>query len=264
MNVMASAESVFDLLKRRKSMEFILKSDEELLNNQHKNLTLLTDLQTRLNEKKQVNEALEADYKQQIAVIQQNKSQRKGLLNDIRQKKSLSLAAIQSLKEAAEELTRTVQSLKKDVEEAPVEEKPVKGSFLARKGQLQLPVNGKIVSFFGASTNNEFRVQTFNSGIQVRADRGEPIHAVAPGQVLFADWLKGYGNMIIVDHGHNYYSLYCHTDEVFKKKGDMVEDREVIATVGDTGSLSGPGLYFEIRHRGEPVDPLGWFKKGDG
>ena len=82
------------------------------------------------------------------------------------------------------------------------------------------------------------------------------------GEVLYADWLKGYGNLIIINHGDNYYTLYAHMEEFFKKKGDVVEDHEVIATAGDTGSIRGPSLHFEVRHHGKPVDPLKWLKKG--
>jgi len=104
-------------------------------------------------------------------------------------------------------------------------------------------------------------VTTFENGISIRTQRGEPVHAVTSGDVLFADWLQGYGNLIIVNHGENWYTLYAHTDEMFKKKGDRVDSREVIATVGDS-SLSGyPDLHFEIRHHGKPLNPGPWFKK---
>lgn len=84
------------------------------------------------------------------------------------------------------------------------------------------------------------------------------MHAVCHGKILYSDWFKGYGNMIIVDHGDNYYTVYAHAEEIFKAKGENVEMGEVIATVGETGSMSGPKLHFEIRHHGSPIDPLQW------
>jgi septal ring factor EnvC (AmiA/AmiB activator) len=102
----------------------------------------------------------------------------------------------------------------------------------------------------------------FRSGIDISADRGEPVYAVFPGQVLYSSWFKGYGNMLIIDHGGHYYTVYAHVEEIFKQKGERVEDNEVIATVGDSGSLEGPGLYFEVRHHGKPLDPAKWIKKG--
>jgi murein hydrolase activator len=80
--------------------------------------------------------------------------------------------------------------------------------------------------------------------------------------ILYAGWFKGYGKMIIIDHGQHYYTVYAHAEELFKDKGDSVESGEVIATVGDSGSISGPELYFEVRHYGKPVDPLEWIRKG--
>jgi len=124
------------------------------------------------------------------------------------------------------------------------------------------PVKGKIVTSFGPYTNLKLNIVNFNSGINIKADRGEPIKAVYNGKTLFASWFKGYGNMIIIDHGDHYYSVYAHLEEIFKVKGDLVETGEVIATVGDTNSMTGPGLHFEVRHHGKPVDPIAWVKRG--
>jgi septal ring factor EnvC (AmiA/AmiB activator) len=125
-----------------------------------------------------------------------------------------------------------------------------------------MPVKGKITEFFGPYTNTKFNIVNFRSGVTIEAERGEPIHAVYKGVTLYADWFKGYGNMIIVDHGDHYYTLYAHAEELFKKKGDPVDAGEVIATVGDSESLMGPGLHFEVRHHGKPVDPAPWINRG--
>jgi septal ring factor EnvC (AmiA/AmiB activator) len=125
-----------------------------------------------------------------------------------------------------------------------------------------MPVMGKIVDYFGPYKNSKFNVVNFRSGIVIQADRGEPIRAVFGGKIIYAGWLKGYGNMIIADHGDNYYTVYAHAEELFASKGNIVEKGEVVATVGDTGSLIGPSLHFEVRHHGKPVDPLAWLKKG--
>lgn len=261
MNVLASSDSVYELLKRRQAMAFILEADEKVLSDHLRNLSRLTELKTRLSEQKRTNLALEADYNRQIGIITKNRDKKEALLAEIRQKKSYGMAAIESLKEAVEDLNQTIQALDQGFERH--EGGPVNPEryFVEKKGLLKMPVNGRIVSLFGRSTDNEFNVETFHTGIKVRAERGDPVQAVAGGRVLFSNWLKGFGNLIIVDHGNNYYTLYGHTEEVFKQKGDSVEEREVIATVGDTGSLTGPALHFEVRHRGEPLDPEDWLKK---
>ena len=125
-----------------------------------------------------------------------------------------------------------------------------------------MPVKGKIISLFGPHRNKKFNVVNFQSGINIRADRGEPVRAVFGGRILYAGWLKGYGNMLIINHGNNYYTLYAHAEELFKAKDETVEKDEVIATVGDTGSMAGSRLHFEVRYHGKPMDPTAWIQKG--
>jgi septal ring factor EnvC (AmiA/AmiB activator) len=261
MNVLASADSMYELINRQRSLEFILREDEKILGAHLENMARLKKIDARLAEHKIKAETLEKEVIGQIRDIEGSKQRRSVLLTEIRQKKIVGLAAISSLKESAKALDQTIRSLDQGFAKNDKDEPMIITAFTARKGQLRMPVKGKVVKFFGKSMDNEFKVETFQSGIQVRADRGEPVQAVGAGQVLFSDWLKGYGNLIIIDHGNSYYSLYGHTEEVFKHKGDKVEDREVIATVGDTGSLSGSLLHFEIRHKGEPLDPMTWLKK---
>ncbi len=182
-------------------------------------------------------------------------------MNEVRGQQSLELAAIEALKKSAQDLDQKIRlfTTRPAKDQAP---SSAAHPFNASKGLLNMPVNGKIVSFFGPFKNTKFNVVNYQSGINIKADRGEPIQAVHAGRVLFASWFKGYGNMIIVDHGDHFYTIYAHAEEVFKAKGDLVDAGEVIATVGDSGSMIGPALHFEVRHHGKPQDPLNWIKKG--
>jgi septal ring factor EnvC (AmiA/AmiB activator) len=166
------------------------------------------------------------------------------------------------LKQAAADLDHTVISLKSGEDHTELQKNIGLKSFSTLKGLLNMPVKGKIISFFGPHRNKKFNVINFQSGIEIKADRGEPIRAVYNGRILYARWFKGYGNMVIIDHGNNYYTIYAHAQEIFASKGDIVEMGEVVATVGDSGSMIGPSLHFEVRHHGKPVDPLEWIKKG--
>ena len=123
-----------------------------------------------------------------------------------------------------------------------------------------MPVIGKMA--YSCRTGKKVFSPSKNhgNGIDIKTDQGEPIQAIYSGKTIYADWFKGYGNMIIIDHGDNFCSVYAHLQEIFKVKGDSVDQEEVIGTVGDTGSLMGPKLHFEIRHSGKPVDPVAWFK----
>ena len=164
-------------------------------------------------------------------------------------------------KEAAADLDQTIKSLNsKSGPTATGRDVPAK-SFSALKGLLNMPVKGKIVAFFGPHKNKAYKTVNFQSGIEIKSEVGEPVRAVYDGQVLYASWFKGYGNMIIIDHKNNYYTVYAHAQDLFASKGDTVEMGEVVATVGDSGSMIGPSLHFEVRHHGKPLDPLEWIKK---
>jgi septal ring factor EnvC (AmiA/AmiB activator) len=166
------------------------------------------------------------------------------------------------LTQAAADLEERITSLKSDMAGDDAEKNISQLAFSAHKGLLIMPVKGRIISLFGPYKNRKYNTTNFRSGIDIKAEKGEPIRSVFKGRVLFADWFKGYGNMIIVDHSNNYYTIYAHLEETFKSKGDAVQTGEVIATVGDTGSLEGAKLYFEVRHHGKPENPLKWLKKG--
>lgn len=262
LNVLASAESLFDLFQRKKNLELILSHDQNTRENLLKNKLELQRLLVRLNTQKKEKLSLEDDLEEQIQIMAAKRAQRASLLDDIRSQRTLEMAAIESLKQAAKNLNLIIKSLSSAaVPSDQIKKKPAK-DFTALKGLLNMPVKGKIKYFFGPYKNSKFNVVNFRSGIVIQADRGEPIRAVFDGKILYASWFKGYGNMIIVDHGDNYYTVYAHAQELFASKGDIVEKGEVVATVGDTDSLIGPNLHFEVRHHGKPVDPLKWIKKG--
>jgi len=259
-HVLASAESLQDLLQRKKAIERILAYDEEvigeLIDNRLRLDTVRSSLETHRNEKRQRADA----YQKQIKQMAVERSQRSGLLVRVRKEKSVQEAAIESLKQAARDLDEKIKNLGMRSTLAPSEEYRTVKPFQAFKGLLKMPVKGRIVSLFGKFKNTRYDVLNFRSGIEIQTERGEPVTAVYSGKILYADWFKGYGNMIIIDHGDNYYTVYAHIEEAFKSTGDAVESGEVIATVGDTGSITGPKLYFEVRHHGKPLDPMQWLE----
>jgi septal ring factor EnvC (AmiA/AmiB activator) len=261
-NVLASAEDIQELLLRKSAVERILAQDEKVINDlmsQQQELNVArSQLDTRRNEKRRRAE----DYQKQIQRMAAERKKRSDLLAYVRKEKSAQLAVIESLKQAARDLDKKVKLLGSKTPEGLTEKYRTGESFRLYKGLLKLPVKGKIVSLFGKFKNTRYQVLNFRSGIEIQTERGEPIQAVYAGKVLYADWFKGYGNMIIIDHGDNYYTVYAHIEEAFKSSGDSVDTGEVIATVGDTDSMSGPKLYFEVRHHGEPLDPMQWVESG--
>lgn len=255
----ASAESVFDFIKLKRALELILAQDEAVIDqfatDKAEMLALLASLETQ----REVKHATTAELNRRMAEMTAQQARRETLLAEIRSKKSLQLAAIESLRSAARELDRSMAALESN---PPPAAGPTEKSFAALKGLLMMPVEGKIVSFFGNYKDRRLKVTHIQSGINIKADRGEPIRAVFGGRTLYASWFKGFGNMLIIDHGDHYYTVYAHLEEQFKSEGDPVETGEVIATVGDTGAMAGPGLHFEIRHHGKPMNPMDWIKQG--
>lgn len=136
-----------------------------------------------------------------------------------------------------------------------------KGSaFAARKGKLAPPADGPVSVGFGKVVNPKFNTVTVQNGIDIEAPAGAPVHAVAPGRVVHAGWFKGYGNLVIVDHGGGYHTLVAHLATMRTAQGEDVDAGSVLGTVGDSGSLKGPYLYFELRERGKPIDPRAWLR----
>lgn len=258
--LLATADSFFDFVNRKSALEHILNQDEMLLQKMHNNQSalesLLTEQKAHLAEKR----ALELSLNAHISKLSTAQRQRRALLKRIRSEKALGLAAMESLKQAALALNDTLDAMPP----APASQMPESETkpFKAHKGLLSWPVKGKIISFFGPYRDEKYKVMNFRSGIDIQAERGEPIRSISAGLTIYASWFKGFGNMMIIDHGDHYYTVYAHLEEVFKVKGDRVEKGEVIATVGDSGSLMGPALHFEVRHHGKPVDPLKWIRKG--
>ena len=123
------------------------------------------------------------------------------------------------------------------------------------KGKLTLPVKGVITNRFG-TLRPESRVQW--KGLFLRTSSGQAVKAIAAGRVVFADWLRGFGNLLIIDHGKGYMSLYANNETLYKQVGDVLSGGDTIATVGNTGGNEDFGLYFELRHESKPLDPMKW------
>ncbi|MGV8073885.1 MAG: murein hydrolase activator EnvC family protein [Syntrophobacteraceae bacterium] len=130
--------------------------------------------------------------------------------------------------------------------------------FPSKKGELPVPTEGEIIQAFSSKADASSRSILFNGGVIIKAPKGQGVQAVHEGIVMFADWLKDYGKVMIIDHGNHYCSLTAHADKLLKKVGDIVKVGDMIATVGNTGLQEGPRLYFEIRHYGKPLDPTEW------
>jgi len=259
-HVFASAETIQDLFQRKKALERILAYDQKIRESLEEDRTKLNKVLAGLKNQKSEKRALLAEHAEQLELMSQRRSERIRLLSRIRNQKSLKLAAIASFKKSAEDLDQKLISLTQKMNSVSNEKMITLTSITNYKGLLKMPVKGNISSLFGPYKDSQFNARNFRSGIDIEAEKGEPVRAVFSGKIVYSNWFKGYGNMIIIDHGTNYHTVYAHVEDIFKSKGDTVETGEVISTVGDTGSITGSKLHFEVRHHGKPLDPLKWLK----
>ncbi len=199
-------------------------------------------------------ERVQAAHAEELDAQRTALQKRQEVLDQLDQKLTGNQQALQGLERdeaALHNLVKELQTVLRELERARKKE-----PFANRRGDLGWPVRGEVEVGAGprrASGNPEAQ------GLTLLAAAGTPVRAVHGGQVVFADWLKGFGLLLIVDHGDEYLSIYAHTQSLYSRVGDWVATDDVIATVGDSGGQSRPALYFEIRHRGAALDPTPWF-----
>jgi murein hydrolase activator len=232
------------------------------------------DLVTQLSEEAQVQEQLRDELAQKKAEldgqrkklagaresIRREGDKKKALLASVRQEKDTRTRALKELEQAALRLQRMIDELSRRAVTKPPAMPPGIG-LGALYGKLDWPVKGELLSGFGRTRHREYAAEVFRNGIDIRVSIGQDIKAVEKGTVAFADRFAGYGKMIIVDHGERYFTVYAHLSEILKKNGDSVRRGETLGLAGDSDSLAGAKLYFELRKDGRSVDPLPWFKK---
>jgi septal ring factor EnvC (AmiA/AmiB activator) len=215
-------------------------------------LQLLTGLEKeKQQELKQVSVlAIEQKKKQKILV--QTKYERKQLLRSIKKDFKTQKYKLSKLKKNAQELKGLVNSLRLE-KQRPIGEIKSALPFRHLKAKMSWPIKGKIIKYFGNR-----RVDSQWNGVLMSAKEGTQVKAIAAGQVLFSDWFKGYGLLVIVKHDKDYMSLYAYNQSLYQTKGDWVSAGDVLATVGKSGGRDRPALYFEIRKKNKPVNPAKW------
>ncbi|MDR1731917.1 MAG: peptidoglycan DD-metalloendopeptidase family protein [Synergistaceae bacterium] len=196
-------------------------------------------------------------------------SQTNSLLNDIRRQKALAEKTAREMEEAQKAAGETILTLmrqKKEREEAARRAGTGRGSvdYLVGRGRGNMfdwPIRGKISSPFGSRIHPVFKTRSFHSGLDIAAPRGTPIGAGAPGEVLYVGWMRGYGQVVIIDHGRNYSTVYAHMSSSRVKTGEIVRAGTIVGTVGNTGTATGYHLHFEVRVGSSAKNPLDYLKR---
>jgi septal ring factor EnvC (AmiA/AmiB activator) len=213
--------------------------------------------------------ALRRAVEAERAAIDEEAARRRSLLAEVRGDRATHERMAAELEEASRRLEALVSKLSRRLATKraavrpaePAGPRPPGVGLGTLRGQLPWPTEGRVVAGFGRQVHPRFGTETFRRGVDIEAEEGASIRAVYAGTVLYRGWLKGYGNLVILDHGAGYYTLYAHASELLVGEGDRVQAGQGIARVGETGSLDGPRLYFEVRYQGRPEDPEQWLRR---
>ena len=255
---MLQAAEVATLISESKHLELLAQYQEQIISNYAKNLTALKAAERELETRKRDVSSLIEYSRKKRQELEAQERKNKALIEEIKTNRKMHMQTIKELEERAEQL----QALIKKILEEEVPLSIPLSPLYEKKGKLPWPLPGRVMSFFGLQKHPQFKTTTKNNGIEISPRENYIIvKSVHPGKVVFADYFQGYGNLIIIDHGMTYYSLYGHCSEFLIKKGDLVKAEQPIARVGDIGSMEGVSLYFEIRYRTKPLDPLQWLKR---
>lgn len=272
-----SAESFPQLAENIRYMRSILDNDKKVFAEYKQKIDELRKLKGNLERDADRKERIKKSIAEKKLEIEQEKIKKASYLQKVRQDRTSYEKSLKDLQANAGRLQAMItklEALSRRKSVPPRHDKPGGKStkqpeelppvpdrgFASQKGRMSLPVRGHILESYGKHKHPEFNSYTFSKGLSISAAAGSEIKSIYEGTVIFADSFKGFGNMIIVDHGGGYFSLYAHAARIMKKVGAEVSKHETIATVGDSDSSKGSMLYFEIRHQGKPVDPAGWVR----
>ncbi|MCX8160685.1 MAG: peptidoglycan DD-metalloendopeptidase family protein [Candidatus Saccharicenans sp.] len=258
MHFFLKAGNLETFLRESKNLTFLARHQGEAISSYLKTVDQMKALEKELQEKMAEAESLLQQARANQSRLAEEEARDQKLLAEIKKNKSTYQQMVAELQESQEQLQNLLKRLQTQEISLPSPFIPLN----ERKGKLPWPINGRVITRFGKEKHPKFNTVTVNNGVEITpSSQDRIIKAVHGGRVVFADYFQGYGNLIIIDHGLSYYTLYGHCASFLVRTGDMVRAGQDIAVVGDSDSLKGECLYFEIRHKARPVDPLQWLRR---
>jgi murein hydrolase activator len=251
LRILLSVDRPSDIFRGYRFVTTLARRDNERIAGFRASLQALATQKAELEKKTQESLALRAQLEAARKGLDADRQRKTDLLTAIVEKKEMHAAYVQELEDAEGKLRQLLDGLGEDEAAMPLG---------ALRGTLPWPVTGKVRSPFGRHKHAKFDTYTVQNGIEIEATPETPVEAVHDGTVAFADRFKGYGLMVVLDHGGKHHSLYAHLAEARVEVGQKVAAGDVLGTVGTSG-LEGSGLYFEMRFQGRPEDPAEWLKK---
>lgn len=252
--ILMSSEDLSQTMRVWKYLENLTRYEHDILASYRANLKALDEKAEKLRllkaELAKNTEKVEAKESE----MGNRKREKEHILSSVRNEKTSHQKMLAELKEAAQRLLDLIrESSKTDTYEA-------KG-FGRLKGLLSWPSEGKVAIPYGSQKDPQFDTPVFRNGVHIQTNASAEARSIYAGKIIFAEWFKGFGQLVIVNHGSGYHTLYGNLSEIFSRAGDIIKANQVIGKVGTSGILNAPGLYFEIRYNGKPLDPIQWLKK---
>jgi septal ring factor EnvC (AmiA/AmiB activator) len=251
LRLLLSVDRPSDFFRGYRFVSALARRDNERMAGFRADLTALAQTRSELERRTHEATALRSQLETTRRSLDAQRQKKTELLTAIVEKKETHAAYVEELENAETQLRRLFDGLGEGDVSVPVS---------AFRGQLPWPTDGKVRSGFGRHKHPRFETYTVQNGVEIEAAQDGPVRAVYEGTVVFADRFRGYGLMVVIDHGGKHHSLYAHLAEATVAVGQKLAAGDVLGTVGAT-SVEGPGLYFEMRFQGRPEDPADWLKK---
>lgn len=261
LEILFNSESFSDFLTRFRYIKNILSLDAEVINDIHQQMKKIEDNKINLENREEILSLLKREVEKGKENIEFSIRAKKSIINKINSQKEAYLKSLKELEQSSLEIKNIIERIYKQQEEdsKKASQKEVPAITLKpKKGILALPVQGKLISEYGRHKNTDFNTYTFNSGIDISAPLGQVVHAAGSGEVIYTGSIKGYGQIIIIDHGGRITTLYAHLSKILIDIGDKVKKGQIVGQVGDSGGVSSTRLHFEVRVEGKPTDPMNW------
>ncbi len=254
LKLLVSAKDVAEFSRKVQYIQHLAVRDRQQLEQYHARRAQLTKAQSELAMAAQRTRAAHVRLRHKRKALARERQHQASLLRSVRKEKTLTEKAVSEFAKVAKILAQLVERLQ-------VQARQPQPRQAAVRGQLFWPLDGMVLSLYGRVRHPTFDVVTFQQGLYIGAPFGREIRAAADGKVVYADWFKGLGRLLLIDHGNHIVTLYGHTSAILVGVGDVVSGQQVVAKVGDSSALEEPALYFAVRHKTAPQDPLQWLRQ---
>ena len=262
MRLLLASRDSQDLLSRYAMLRWISRREYQMLEVYRADLAQLESTNARLRHVRAELVSYQQETAEKLAQVRDERAKKDAILARVRSEKVLYETVAAELDKSAQRLEGLLRGFESRRKAAAAFRPEAGGEGLGKlKGRLGWPSEGDVMTLFGRQKHPKFETYVQRKGIEIRAAQGSLIRSVFEGVVAFADWMRGYGLLAIVDHGEGYFTLYAHASKLLVSVGDVVRGHQPIGEIGDTGLTGQSTLYFELRQGGEALDPLQWLAK---